>query len=64
MGSMAAKTVRIGGWMGTSAGTHLVGSGRPEPLRCVGMSPIWIWMQGAIVVCVLAAMVIAIVKLS
>jgi len=28
------------------------------------VSPIWIWMQGAIVVCVLAAMVIAIVKLS
>jgi len=28
------------------------------------MSPIWIWMQGAIVVCVVAAMVIAIVKLS
>jgi hypothetical protein len=28
------------------------------------MSPIWIWTQGAIVVCVLAAMVIAIVKLS
>jgi hypothetical protein len=29
-----------------------------------GMSPIWIWTQGAIVICVLVAMVIAIVKLS
>jgi hypothetical protein len=29
-----------------------------------GMQPIWIWTQAAIVVCVLTAMVIAIVKLS
>ncbi len=28
------------------------------------MSPTWIWMQAAIVVCVIAGMVIAIVKLS
>lgn len=28
------------------------------------MSPTWIWMQAVIVICVLAGMVIAIVKLS
>jgi uncharacterized membrane protein YagU involved in acid resistance len=28
------------------------------------MSPTWIWMQVAIVICVVAGMVIAIVKLS
>jgi hypothetical protein len=33
-------------------------------LPYVAMSPTWIWIQGAIVVFVLAGMVIAIVKLS
>jgi hypothetical protein len=28
------------------------------------MSPTWVWMQVAIVVCVVAAMVIAVVKLA
>jgi hypothetical protein len=28
------------------------------------MSPTWVWMQIALVVCLIAAMVIAIVKLS
>lgn len=28
------------------------------------MSPTWIWMQAVIVICVVAGMVIAIVKLS
>jgi hypothetical protein len=35
--------------------------GRPLPSDAV--SPFWIWMQVAIVVCVLAGFVIAIVKL-
>jgi len=28
------------------------------------MSPTWLWVQGAIVVCVLVGMIVAIVKLS
>jgi hypothetical protein len=32
-------------------------------LLCAGMSPTWIWLQGAIVVFVLIGMVIAITKL-
>jgi type II secretory pathway component PulF len=35
-----------------------------QVIRCQRMQPIWIWMQAAIVVCVVVAMVIAIVKLS
>jgi hypothetical protein len=37
---------------------------RLEDIRWVGMTPVWIWTQAAIVICVVAAMVIAIVKLS
>jgi hypothetical protein len=33
-------------------------------VRLQGVSPSWVWLQGAIVVFVLAGMVIAIVKLS
>ncbi|HWH09862.1 MAG TPA: hypothetical protein VG165_01945 [Solirubrobacteraceae bacterium] len=38
--------------------------GVPQDIRWPAMSPIWIWMQAAIVVCVVVAMIIAIVKLS
>jgi hypothetical protein len=37
---------------------------RPGVLSSNAMSPFWIWMQVLIVVCVLAGMVIAIVKLA
>jgi hypothetical protein len=34
------------------------------PLASAPMSPFWIWMQALIVLCVLAGMAIAIVKLA
>jgi hypothetical protein len=36
---------------------------RRGPLACAPMSPFWIWTQALIVLCVLAGMVIALVKL-
>lgn len=44
-----------------------VGRQRPVPVRPLAsppMSPFWIWTQALIVVCVLAGIVIAIVKLA
>jgi DUF1365 family protein len=38
-------------------------AGRRRPLTSVAMSPFWIWTQALIVVCVLAGIVIAAVKL-
>jgi hypothetical protein len=63
--AVAADLVPSARRFGARSATHRRDGGvRGEALRLAGMSPIWIWTQGAIVVCVLAAMVIAIVKLS
>jgi hypothetical protein len=37
---------------------------RTIQIACSGMSPTWIWLQGAIVVFVLIGMIIAIAKLA
>lgn len=39
------------------------GGSEPLPARLPGMSPTWIWMQIGIVLCVVAGIAIAIVKL-
>jgi hypothetical protein len=58
-GSAAAELVAFAGRVSRGGCGH-----RPQVVGWTAMSPMLIWMQGAIVVCVLVAMVIAIVKLS
>jgi hypothetical protein len=64
-GSAAAELVAFAGRVSRGGcGHRRGGGGRPQVVGWTAMSPMLIWMQGAIVVCVLVAMVIAIVKLS